>query len=96
MTHSPAPWSIDRTCWIVDRDGLDVAAVLGDDDDCPARTLSADANGRLICAAPDMLRLLERVRDVFSGDVRPNHRAIVDDIDEFITGMQQDSMGAAK
>jgi hypothetical protein len=75
----------------MDRDDWIVAMVIGDLDDHPGHVHAKD-NRRLIAAAPDMLRLLERVRDVFSGDVRPNHRAIVDDIDEFITGMQQDSI----
>jgi len=90
MNHSPGPWKLSRG-WIKDADDWIVATVVGDDDSTGAPKHAED-NRRLIAAAPDMLRLLERVRDVFSGDVRPNQRVIVDDIDELLVGLQQDAI----
>ena len=71
--HTPGPWAVGSHCMtahVVYADG-------GDGEQVAAASRAAlpdsesDANARLIAAAPDLLAVLEQVRDFWSGGDAP-------------------------
>ena len=61
--HTPAPW-IENACEVQAPDGTPICEVFSRPDDSGVNypyAPEADANSRLICAAPDLLAALERI-----------------------------------
>ena len=54
LQHSPGPWRYDSDAYRIMRESDEYHVVAGFDD----RDLPTEADGRLMAAAPDMLRLL--------------------------------------
>tara|TARA_R110002167_G_scaffold174992_1_gene374056 strand:+ start:45313 stop:45624 length:312 start_codon:yes stop_codon:yes gene_type:complete len=58
--HTPGPWT-ERDCEVQAADGSSICEMLAREEDVPKWGRDhADANSRLICAAPDLLKALER------------------------------------
>ena len=87
MGHTPGPWKVvDRLyVWTDDDVGCEVAKVCDEnlDDDMLGQ---ADADARLIAAAPELLAALRRMREVFEqladGDWRHLDATYVDQLIE--------------
>ena len=74
MSHTPAPWTI-RGDTIRDKRYETIAQILKQSNDFPFKeTPEADANARLIAAAPDMFVALQEMLSMFK-----DHRDYGDD-----------------
>ncbi len=82
--HTPGPWSIDRYLGYGELNGVSIrgadfyvlAVAIGD-----LPELDAQANARLIAAAPDMFATLQRLLSDHDGETTPrSDREIVADI----------------
>ena len=60
LQHSPGPWVFDECDFAIYSKHATVATFASDD-------LPTEADGRLMAAAPDMLRLLRVLEGIYSG-----------------------------
>lgn len=78
--HTPGPWEVERVnsdyphdiCLGYDIPGegcpILIATVFSDEDDAPISVTEANANARLIAAAPDLLEACRRALDAVDRD----------------------------
>lgn len=69
--HTPGPWT-EYSCEVQATDGTAICEMLARPEDCGKRGRHhADANSRLICAAPDLLAALMAIHCLAESPINP-------------------------
>lgn len=76
-THTPGPWSLDATRMILGKDFTGQWKAITDRVR-GGSPMQADANARLIAAAPELLATLQRLVDLLNEDLDPEQAAAWD------------------